>query len=598
MTGVFILEKKKSALSKLLEYSGERKYLTYLSLVLSGISGLVALVPFIYIWKVIKEVLEVMPKFSNATDIVKNGWLAVVFSLISMLVYFVALMCSHISAFKVAANMRIKSMKHITELPIGIISEFGSGKLRKIVTESSAGTETYLAHQLPDMAAAIMTPIGMIILLFVFDWKLGLISLLPTVLGFLCMMKMSGPAMAEDMKKYQDSLEDMNNEAVEYVRGIPVVKTFGQSVYTFKKFKKSIDNYKTFCIAYTKKCRNPMLLYETCINSVFVFLIGAALIITGGNNVQETFLLNLIFYIIFTPIIATTLTKIMFMSENKMAVEDSLERIDNILNLKPLEISSNYKKPQDNSVILKNVKFKYEESDKLAINNVSLTIGSNKSIALVGPSGGGKTTIANLISRFYDVNEGQIFIGGVNIKDIKKEDLMNTISYVFQDGKLLKKSVYENVKMGKENATREEVLNAIHLAQLDDVIKKLPNGVDTVVGSEGVYFSGGEVQRITIARAILKNAPILILDEATAFSDPENEVLVQKAFKELSKNKTVIMIAHRLTTIQNVDKIFVLRDGKIAEEGNHKELLKENGLYKNMWDNYQKTLSWKIGGEQ
>lgn len=587
--------KKNTSFKELMDYAGNHKYLTYLSLILSAISGILALMPFVYIWFIIKEVLHVAPNFSEATHIVQNGWMAVLFALLSMVVYFIGLMCSHKSAFRVAANIRIKVMKHITQMPVGKLDEMGSGKIRKIVTESSQGTETYLAHQLPDMAGAIITPICMVVMLFIFDWKLGLISLIPTALGFMCMTKMTGIGMKDDMRKYQDSLEDMTNQAVEYVRGMPVVKTFGQTVHTFKKFKGSIDNYDKFCISYTKKCAKPMLLFQTCINSVFAFLIAVALIIVGNGVIEETFFLNLLFYIIFTPIISTTLNKVMFMSENTMLVEDCLQRIHSILDIKPLSESKVHATMKDNGVELQNVKFKYENASKLAIDDVSINIPSNKLIALVGPSGGGKSTIANLIARYYDVSSGRILIGGVDIKNIKKEELMNTISYVFQNSKLLKTSIYENVKIAKPNATREEVLKALHLARCDDIIEKFPNGIDTIIGSKGVYLSGGEEQRINIARVILKDSKIVILDEATAFADPENELQVQKAFEELAKNKTVIMIAHRLSTIRNADKIYVLENGKIAEQGNHNELIAKNGLYNKMWNDYQTSITWKVG---
>lgn len=586
---------EKSNFKELMSYAGKYKILTYLSLALGAISGILALVPFIYIWLIIKEVIEVMPNFANATNIIHNGWMAVIFALLAMIINFSALICSHLSAFRIASNMRIKLLEHITKLPIGKIDDIGTGKLRKIVSEVTGSTETYLAHQLPDMAVAITTTISMIILLFVFDWRLGIVSLIPTILGFFAMSKMMGKAMQCDMKNYQDSLEDMNNQAVEYVRGMPVVKTFGQSVYTFKKFKNSIDNYDKFCMSYTKKARKPMLQFQTFINSVFTFLIAITLIIVGRGSIGQTFFLNLLFYIIFTPVITTTLSKVMFMSENKMLVADSMQRIHNILDIKPLSNNDKKVNIKNNSIELKNVSFKYENSKSNAIDGISLKIEPNQTVALVGPSGSGKSTLASLISRFYDIDSGEILIGNVNVKDINKKQLMNTISFVFQNSKLLKTSIYENVKMAKQDATKVEVLNALHLAQCDDIIQKLPNGVDTIIGTKGVYLSGGEEQRINIARTILKDSKIVILDEATAFADPENETQVQKAFEELSKNKTVIMIAHRLSTIKNVNKIYVLNNGKIEEKGNHEELLSNNGLYKKMWDNYQTSISWKVG---
>ena len=588
--------KKNKNFSELMGYAGKHKYLTYASLILSVISAFLALLPFVFIFFIIKEVIEVAPNFSEALDVVRNGWLAAVFALISIVIYISGLMCSHFSAFRIAGNMRKTLMSHIAKLPLGFIGEMGSGKIRRIVNDSSAATETYLAHQLPDMAGAIATPIGMIIMLFLFDWRFGLICLVPVILGFASMFKMAGPKMADDMKNYQNALADMNNEAVEYVRGIPVVKTFGQTVHTFKRFKGSIDNYYKFCISYCKKCRIPMLLYTVCINSTFAFLITLALILTDGEAVAQSVLLSFIFYVIFTPVIATSMSKVLYMSENGMVVADALERVHSILDMTPLPNAVKNEKTIDNSVEFKNVSFRYNGAETYALQNVSFKVQSGETIALVGPSGGGKTTVAGLISRFWDVAAGEIKVGDVNVKNIKKSELMETVSYVFQDSRLLKTSIFENVRLSKPNASRKQVQDALHKAQCDDIIAKLPNGIDTVIGAKGVYLSGGEQQRIAIARVMLKNAPIIILDEATAFADPENEALVQKAFEELSKDKTVIMIAHRLTTVRNADSIIVLRDGKIEESGTHDVLAEKNGLYAKMWNDYQTSVSWKVGG--
>lgn len=588
--------KKNKNLSELMSYAGKHKYLTYSSLILSVISAVLALLPFVFIFLVIKEVIEVAPNYSEAIHIVRNGWMAVAFAFASMLVYVGALMCSHLSAFRIAGNMRKRTMKHISELPLGFIGEAGSGKVRRIVNDSSAATENYLAHQLPDMAGAIATPLGMIVMLFLFDWRFGLISLLPVLLGFACMFKMAGPKMADDMKAYNNALEDMNNQAVEYVRGIPVVKTFGQTVHSFKKFQGAIDNYYNYCVAYCKKCRMPMLLFTMFVNSAFAFLITLALILSGGEAVAQNVLLNFIFYVIFTPIITTALTKVMYMSENGMIVSDALERIHSILDLKPLPEAVNNKSPKDNSVEFDHVSFRYGNAKNNALTDVSFKINAGQTAALVGPSGGGKTTTAGLISRFWDVSSGAVKIGGVNVKDIKKEELMETISYVFQDSKLLKASIFENVRLSKPQASEAEVLDALHKAQCDDIIAKMPDGIHTVIGTKGVYLSGGEQQRIAIARIMLKNAPIVILDEATAFADPENEMLIQKAFAELSKDKTVIMIAHRLTTVRGADKIFVLNDGQIENCGTHDELIMSGSMYSKMWKDYQTSISWKVGG--
>ena len=588
-------QKQPSPFSRLMEYAESYKILTYLSWILSFLSALTALLPFVYIFFIIKEVLEVAPDFSRATSIVHNGVMAVVFSAAALLINFGALMCSHVSAFRIGSNIKRSLLRHITKLPLGFSDEMGSGKLRKIINDSSSAAETYLAHNLPDMAGAIATPLGMVVMMFVVDWRFGLASILPVILAFLCMGKMLGPAMKEDMRLYNNALEDMNNEAVEYVRGIPVVKTFGQTIHSFSRFKSSIQNYYKFCIAYTKRCRQPMLFFLVFINSAFAFLIALALILSnGGTNVTGGILLNFLFYVIITPVIATTMQKVMFMSEGSMTVADAMDRIDSVLDRKPFENSGKSETPDDHSVAFENVSFSYD-GENPALDNVSFKVKSGASLALVGPSGGGKTTAAGLIARFWDVNEGAVKIGGVNVKDIPKEELMNTVSYVFQDSRLLKRSILENVRMSRPGATVQEVMLALEKAQCTDIIEKLPDGINTVIGAKGVYLSGGEQQRIAIARAILKDAPIVVLDEATAFADPENEYLVQKSFKELSKNKTVIMIAHRLSTIQGCDNIIVLENGRIAEQGVHDELLKNNGIYNKMWKDYQSSVSWKVG---
>ena len=587
--------KKQSNLSRLMEYAGGRRFLTYASWVLSALSALVALIPFWYIWCMIRDVIAVAPEFSQAENLTHDGWMAVLFALISMLIYTAALMCSHLAAFRVASNLRSACVHHIAKLPLGFAENFGSGKLRKIINESSAATETFLAHQLPDKAGAIATPIGLLVLLFTFDWRLGIASLIPVALGFLIMMSMTGQKMQQKMKEYQDALDSMSNEAVEYVRGIPLVKTFGQTVFSFKRFKSSIDNYGKWVIAYTKDLRLPMMFYTTAINGVFAFLIAAGLFFTG-DGVTDEFLLNLLFYIIITPVISLTLTKIMFMSENEMIVADALARIDSILDLKPLPEKTSYDKPKNYSVELSHVKFGYDEK-KEVIHDVSLKIEQGQTVAFVGPSGGGKSTLASLISRFFDPQGGKITIGGVDIKDIPKKELMDMVSFVFQNSHLIKASILDNVKMGKPNASLEEVMNALREAQCMDIIEKFPKGVDTVIGTKGTYLSGGEQQRIAIARAMLKNTPIIILDEASAFADPDNEIQVQKAFSQLAKDKTVIMIAHRLSTIANADMIYVLQDGKIAEAGKKEQLEQRHGLFEKMWNDYQTSVKWKVSRE-
>ena len=587
--------KKQSNLSRLLTIAGSYRYLTYASWILSAISALIALVPYYFIWQVMREVLEVAPDFSRAQNLTYNGWMAVMFAVIAVLVYIAGLMCSHLGAFRIATNLRLQSMNHIVKLPLGFAEHFGSGKLRKIVNESSAATETYLAHQLPDRANALATPCGLLVLLFVFDWRLGLLSLAPVLLGFLIMMAMTGKEMQQKMKEYQNALDDMSNEAVEYVRGIPVVKTFGQTIFSFKKFKDSIDRYKVWVIAYTKQLRTPMMFYTAAINGVFVFLIAGALLFTQ-DQVTTEFLLNLVFYIIITPIISVTLTRIMFQSENAMIVDDALQQIDSVLNVEPLKETAHPMHPKDGSVELEQVHFSYN-GEKDVLNGISISIPAGQTVAFVGPSGGGKTTLANLISRFFDPQSGTVRVGGVDVRDIPKEELMNTVSFVFQNSRLIKASIFENVRLGKPEATREEVMAALKNAQCDDILEKLPDGMDTVIGTKGVYLSGGEQQRIAIARVMLKNTPIIILDEATAFADPDNETRVQAAFSKLSQGKTVIMIAHRLSTVAGADRIYVVKDGQIAESGSSRELMERGGLFARMWQNYQTSIQWKVQKE-
>lgn len=586
--------KKESSLSKLFAYAGKFRYLTIASWILSIISAWLALVPFYYIWRIMKEVLSVAPDFGKAAHLKEYGWAAVGFAILSMLVYVCALMCSHLAAFRVQANIRTSLMRHILTLPMGFLDKDGTGKIRKIVNESSAATETYLAHQLPDQAGAIATPAGLLVLLMVFDFRLGLLSLIPVVAAFLIMGTMTGQRMKDKMEEYQNALDEMSSEAVEYVRGIPVVKTFGQSVFSFKRFQTSIRKYEKWTIAYTKEMRIPMTVYTTVINAVFAVLIAATFFFTR-NGADNTFLLNLLFYIIITPIITVTMNKIMYSSENQLIVADAISRIESILEKKSLPETAYAQEPENNSITFENVSFRYEDAGRDALHQINLAIKEGEHVAFVGPAGGGKTTLASLVARFFDITEGRILIGNKEVKEIPSRQLMDMVSFVFQDSKLLKTSILENVRMGKKGATREEVMQALKEAQCEDIIAKLPDGIDTVIGSSGTYVSGGEAQRFSIARAMLKNAPILILDEATAFADPDNEAKVQEAFSRLSKGKTVIMIAHRLSSIVDADRICVLKDGSIAEEGTHETLLQKNGVYAHMWEEYNKSVQWKVG---
>ncbi len=587
--------KKKSDLSRLMDYAGNYRYFTYASWVLAAASALLALVPFLYIWRIIRDVLEVAPNYGEAVNIPHYGWMAVLFAIVSYLVYICALLCSHMSAFRVATNLRLETAEHLAKLSLGFTETFGSGKLRKIIQESTGAAETYLAHQLPDKYSAIATPVGLLVLLFVFDWRLGLLSLVPVFLGFGIMTTMTGKRMEEKMRQYGNALAAMSNEAVEYVRGIPVVKTFGQSVFSFKKFKATIDEYEKWVVAYTKELRMPMLFYTAAVNGVFAFLIAGGLLMTK-NGVTPEFLLNLLFYIIITPVISLTLTKIMYMSENQLIVADALNRIDSVLKAAPVSIPDAPQHPKDGSVELKDVVFSYDGTTDV-VNGVSLRIPSGSTVALVGPSGGGKSTLASLMCRFFDVKRGSILVGGTDVRDIPKEELMNTVSFVFQNSRLLKGTLLDNVKLGKPDATEEEVLAALKAAQCMDIVEKFPDGLHTVIGTKGVYLSGGEQQRIAIARAFLKNAPILILDEATAFADPDNEAKVQAAFAELAKGRTVIMIAHRLSTVANAGCIFVVENGRIAESGTRDALCAKSGIFAKMWQDYGSSVQWKVTKE-
>ena len=587
--------KKRSDFSRLMGYAGNYRYFTYASWVLSAVSALVALVPFVYIWKILRDVLNAAPDYAQAVSIPHYGWMAVLFAVLAYLIYIAALMCSHLSAFRVATNLRLEVSEHLATLPLGFTETFGSGKLRKIIHESTGAAETFLAHQLSDKYNAMATPIGLLVLLLVFDWRLGLLSLVPVALGFVIMSAMTGRRMADKMRQYGNALESMSNEAVEYVRGIPVVKTFGQSVFSFKKFKATIDEYEKWVIAYTKELRMPMMLYTAAINGVFAFLIVGGLLFTR-NGVTSEFLLNLLFYIIITPVISLTLTRIMYMSENELVVADALARVDSVLDAEPVPENDHPRHPKDASVSLKDVHFSYDGKTDV-IKGVSLKIQPGQMVAFVGPSGGGKSTLANLICRFFDVQSGSVRVGGADVRDIPKEELMDTISFVFQNSRLLKGSILDNVRLGRAQATEAEVLAALKAAQCMDIVEKFPAGIHTVIGTRGVYLSGGEQQRIAIARAMLKNAPILILDEATAFADPDNEAKVQAAFARLAKGKTVLMIAHRLSTVANADCIYVVQDGQIAESGTKDELCAQNGLFARMWQEYQASVQWKVAKE-
>lgn len=572
------------------KYAGGHKNLITLGRLIAAISAIVVLIPYYDLWKIIR----IAVKGEDTSRISHYAWQAVLLTVASLLIYIAALLCTHIAAFRVQANMRSSLMKRIITLPLGVFDEDGTGKIRRVVNDSTAATETFIAHQLPDKAVAAVTPIGLLVLIFAFNWKIGLICLIPAVIGFCVIMSMMGKDMQEKMKQYQNALDTMSSEATEYVRGIPVVKTFGQTIHSFKRFKNAIQSYGKWTTDYTIMLRIPMTAFLTCINSIFVFIVIAAFAFSK-DGVTSGLILNIMYYIIITPLITVALTKVAYSGEAEMTLIDALMRVESIMEIQPLPESSSGKMPKDHSVELKNVTYRYKDATRDAVKNVSLKIGSGEHVALVGPSGSGKTTLAELIVRFFDVSEGEILVGGVNVKEIPSSELMKMVSFVFQDSRLIKKSIFENVRMAKPDATEEEVMDALKKAQCMDIIEKLPNGIHTVIGEKGTYLSGGEQQRITIARAVLKDAPILILDEATAFADPDNESKVQAAFEEMSKGKTIIMIAHRLSTVMNADRIVVFDDGRCVESGKHGELMQKNGLYKRMFDEYSRSISWKVG---
>ena len=525
--------KKQSNLSRLLDYAGTYRILTYLSWVLAAAGALLALVPFGYIWRILKEVIEVAPQYENAVHVTQYGWMAVAFAVVAVLTYIAGLMCSHLAAFRIATNLRLAMVKHIATLPLGAIEQFGSGKLRRTISETAGSAETYLAHQLPDQAKAMATIAGLLTLLLAFDWRLGLLSLAPVVLAFLIMATMTGKRMAEKMRQYGNALESMSNKAVEYVRGIPVVKTFGQTVFSFKKFKTTIDEYEKWVISYTKDLRLPMMFYTAAVNGVFAFLIAGGLLFTT-HGVTPEFLLNLLFYIIITPVISLTLTRIMYMSENKMVVADALARIDSVLEAAPMQVQAVPQYPKDSSVTLRDVHFSYDGKTEV-IKGVSLEIQPGQTVAFVGPSGGGKTTVSRLAARFWDYQKGSITVGGMEVSRIDPEKLMSLYSIVFQDVTLFDNTILENIRLGRKGATDEEVLAAAKLANCEEFAEKLPDKWNTNIGENGCALSGGERQRISIARAFLKDAPIILLDEATASLDVENETAIQEALSRLIK---------------------------------------------------------------
>ena len=597
------MEKQKNGeLSRMFGYAGKFHVLTVLGCVLSGISTILSMLPFVCIWLVIRDLIQAFAAgdISLATGSAHYAWMAVVFAAASILIYFIALNCTHLAAFRTATNMRKSAIHHIVTLPLGYFSQNASGRLRNIIDDNAGLTEGFLAHQLPDLTGAAVMPGAGIILIFLFDWRLGICCLIPMGISVIFLKQMMGGDNAQFMGKYMTALETMNKEAVEYIRGIPVVKVFQQTIYSFKNFHAAIEEYEKFASGYALKCRIPLTGFTVTLNGTFVFLIPVAMFILSGVSGQaayENVVLDFLFYSLFTPVCATMMNRIMFASEQLMAAKSAVSRVDEILQEKPLKEPEHPLIPADASIVFSDVSFAYPGAKEKALDHISFEVPTGKTVALVGASGSGKSTAASLIPRFYDVQSGSVTIGGVNVRNIEKQELMKRVAFVFQNTCLFKDTLLNNIKAARPDATREEVLKAADEAQCKDIIDRLPDGLDTLVGTGGTYLSGGENQRIALARAILKDAPIIVLDEATAFADAENEHQIQLAFERLTQNKTVMMIAHRLSTIQDADLILVFKEGQIAERGTHEELVALNGIYSSMWKDYQTSIAWKVGKE-
>lgn len=589
-------QKKPKNLARILGYAGGHKNLIILGCILSALSAVMGLVPYLCVWLVARSALVTWPDLDGAGDLGRWGWAAVWFAIGSILLYFAALMSTHIAAFRAARNIRRTAMTHVLKLPLGFFTGNQSGRLRKLIDDNAGLTEDLLAHKLPDLAATAMTPIAAIGMLFLFDWRMGLLCLLTMGLALLSMGLMMGGKNAGFFHRYQQEIERMSGEAVEYVRGIPVVKMFQQTVYSFKAFYAAIKDYSDLASQYAMSCRTGQTCFLTAINGTFVLLIPAALLIASGGDVRAV-LVNFIFYALFAPACGQMINRIMYMSEAVMEANEAIGRLDEILSQQPMQEPTIQKRPAGDAVTFDHVTFTYPGAGRPALEDVSFSVQPGQVVALVGPSGGGKSTAASLIPRFWDVDSGSVSVGGANVRDLDSATLMGQVSFVFQDTRLFKESLLENIRAARPDASREEVLSAARAAQCGDILEKLPQGLDTVVGAKGIYLSGGEQQRIALARAILKDAPIVVLDEATAFADPENEHQIQKAFETLTRNKTVLMIAHRLSTVQNADNIIVLSEGKIAEQGSHSALLEEAGVYAAMWADYQRSAQWKVGKE-
>lgn len=593
--------KSKTGLARCMELASDRKGLIFLSALLSSLAAIASFIPYIAVYFMIREILNVFPDLVQLDmgRIMNYGWLALAGIVANILLYFLAIFSSHIAAFGTLYDLKVLFADHITKIPLGYHLTIGSGRLRKIMDENIESVEGFIAHQFPDFVASITAPIVMVIILFVVDWRFGLASLAGIILAFIAeFIGFGSGAMKENMGKYQKASEEMNNASVEYVRGMSVVKAFNQTASSFKKLQEAISGYTEWVLKFSLGWQNCMPAFTTIINNIYLILVPVGIVIGSNTSNFKEFSMKFIFYLLFVPAIAGVLNKIMYISESFMQIDGNVARMDEILNIPEMPETANPKKPQGEDVVFDHVSFTYTgNNEEKALESVSFAAKQGQITAIVGPSGGGKSTIANLISRFWDVTDGKITIGGVDLRDMAQNDLMRQVSFVFQDIFLFKQSILDNIRMGNRNATEEQVIAAAKAAQCHEFISKLPEGYHTVVGTKGVHLSGGERQRIAIARAIIKDSPIIVLDEATAFSDPENEYLIQKAFEKLMQNKTVIIIAHRLSTIRNADKIIVMEKGQIVESGKHDDLVAAGGRYFQMWNHYTEAINWKLNGK-
>ena len=580
-------------LKRLGAYMGGRKYLLPCSVALSAVNGLLSLVPFILLWLVVRTLLIAKGNLSN-TPLIDYALWAFVISVANVLLYFLALMLSHLAAFRIETNMRRKAMQRLMRAPLGYLDEQNTGRMRKIIDEDSGQTHTFVAHLLPDVASCVVAPIGVIVLLFAVDWQLGTAAIIPLVGAIGIMGYMMNPKNNQFQRLYLDAQEKMGAEAVEYVRGIPVVKVFQQTVFSFKRFYDSIISYRDLVIKCTLVWRTPMSFYILAINAFAFILVPTAIILIGHGGDTSTIIANVILYVVIAPLIASNVMKAMYLSQDLFLANEAVERLEQLTDIAPLSQHDEPKRAEAYDIRFDDVSFRYEGAEKDAVSHINLTIPEGKTVALVGASGSGKTTIARLIPRFWDVRHGSVTIGGVDVRDMRTDELMRNVSFVFQNTRLFKTSLIENLRYGNPDATTDQINRAIDLSQSREIIDRLPQGLDTVIGAEGTYLSGGEQQRIVLARAILKDAPIVVLDEATAFADPENEQLIRKALAHLTQGKTVLMIAHRLTTVQDADSIVVVDNGEIVEQGTHKELLSREKQYHRMWNEYQQSVSWKL----